>query len=193
MVNTAITSASAPIPKRFTIADLYRMDQTGVFAEGERVELIEGEILIMPVPGSPHSGSVNKTNTTMNARLSGRAIVSIQNPIEMGETDRPLPDLALLKLRPDYYTSSHPTAADVLLLIEMADSSLRYDRSRKLALYARAGIPEYWIVDLNGERVEVCRQPHGDEYLQRTVHLRGATLTITAFPDVAFLVDDLLP
>ena len=142
------TIDQAPLKHRcFSVADFHRMGEAGILGEDERLELIEGEIIEMTPIGSPHGGRVNQLNRLLTQAVGERAVVAIQNPVVLGEHSEPEPDLALLRPRADFYTSSHPQAADVLLLIEVADSSLASDRDIKVPLYARHGIPEAWIVD----------------------------------------------
>ncbi len=177
--------------KRFTIEDYHRMGRAGIFSEDDRVELIDGEIVVMTPIGSPHAGKVDRLNNILTPRLAGRATVRVQNPVLLPPDSEPQPDLALIRPRPDFYERAHPRADDVLLLIEVSDTSLEYDRTVKLPLYARAGIPEVWIVDLAGECVEVYRepQPHGYRHVRRFT--RGQSLTPSALPDLRLSVDEI--
>jgi Uma2 family endonuclease len=128
---------SVQLRKRyFNVDDYYRMAEAGLFSEGERVELIEGEVVEMSPIGSRHAGCVMRSSTVLNRRFGHLAIVSVQNPIRLDDFSEPQPDLALLKPRKDFYSTSHPTAADVLVVIEVADTSADYDRNVKLPLYA---------------------------------------------------------
>lgn len=124
------------------VADYHRMGETGILGEDERVELIDGEIFEMPLIGSPHGGRINQLNRLLTKAVGESAIVSIQNPFVLDDRSEPEPDLALPRPRTDFYTASHPCASDVLLLIEVTDSSLQIDRDIKVPLYARHGIPE---------------------------------------------------
>jgi len=144
---------------RFTVAEYHRMAETGMLAPDARVELIEGEIIDMPPIGSPHAGTVNYLGDCLRLACGTRAIVSIQNPVFLDMHAEPQPDIALLRPRPDFYRSSHPTPADVFLIIEVAESSLAYDTQIKLPLYAHYGIPEVWIADLPNRRFLVHRTP----------------------------------
>ncbi len=154
---------------RFDIDDYYRMADAGILSGEDRVELIEGEIVDMAPIGSAHGGTTTFL-TSLVARLvaDGEVLASVQNPLRLDRHNEPQPDLMLLRPRADFYRSSHPTAADVLLLVEVADSSLAYDRGPKLALYARHGVPEVWIVDIGGRVVEVCSQPGPEGYAERS-------------------------
>jgi Uma2 family endonuclease len=153
--------------RRFTIEEYARMVQTGILTRDERVELIDGEIVEMSPIGNPHAAFVaNLTHLLVHA-VGDRARVWVQGPVRVPPRSVPQPDLAVL--RPRSYVREAATTDDVLLVIEVADTSLRYDRTVKLRLYARAGIPEYWIVDANTETLEIYRSPIGERYAD---HLR---------------------
>src|SRR6476659_3569905 len=131
-----------------TVTEYHRMGEVGILGDRDRVELIEGELVAMSPIGSYHHGTVNKLNHALVQAVGERAVVSVQGPVRLDEFSEPEPDLALLKPRPDFYRDAHAGPADVLLLIEVADTSLNYDRAVKRALYARHTIQELWIVDL---------------------------------------------
>lgn len=150
---------------RFTVADYYRMAEAGIFNEDSRVELIRGQIVDMSPVGAPHFGMVNRLNRLLSAMLAGRAIISVQNPLRLDDGSEPQPDVMVLRPRADDYDSAAPNAGDVLVVIEVADSSLAEDRAVKAPLYAESGITEYWIVNLVERVVEVCRQPEGGSYV----------------------------
>lgn len=135
---------------RLSVTDYHRMGEAGLFASDARVELIDGEVYDMPPVGSRHAGIVDRLTESFVAAAIGRAIVRVQSPITLGDRSEPEPDLSLLRRREGYYTDSHPRAEDVLLVIEVAESSLRHDRDVKLALYARHAIPEVWLIDVVG-------------------------------------------
>ena len=149
---------------RLDVDQYHRMGEAGVFEGNERVELIEGELVEMAPIGDRHAGTTNKLARSLFAAAGERAVVAVGNPVRLDRYNEPQPDFALLRSRPDFYGGSKPAPADVLLLIEVADSSLRYDRAVKLPLYARHGVPEVWIVDLQSGTVEVCREPAADGY-----------------------------
>lgn len=144
---------------RLSVADYYRMAEAGILGEDDRCELIEGEIIDMAPIGSRHASTVKRLLRHFERTVGNSAIVSIQDPIRLDARNEPQPDLALLRHRDDFYQQAHPTPGDVLLIVEVADASLRYDREVKLPLYARFGIPEVWIVDLQSSRVEIFRGP----------------------------------
>ncbi|MBM4257206.1 MAG: Uma2 family endonuclease [Deltaproteobacteria bacterium] len=149
---------------RFTVAEYHRMAETGMFAPEARVELIEGEIIDMPPIGSPHAGTVDYIADAASVACRGQAMVRVQNPVFLDQHSQPQPDIALLRPRSDHYRSSHPTPADVFLIVEVSDSSLAYDTQIKLPLYARHGIPEVWLADLSNQRFLVHRTPTATGY-----------------------------
>lgn len=144
---------------RFTVAEYHRMGETGMLAPDARVELIEGEIIDIPPIGSPHAGTVGLLGKRLERAAGDHGLVFVQNPIFIEMYNEPQPDVMLLRPRPDFYRSSHPTPADVFLIIEVADSSLAYDTQIKLPLYALHGIPEMWLADLPNRRFIVHRNP----------------------------------
>jgi Uma2 family endonuclease len=147
-----------------TVTEYHRMGEVGILGERDRVELIEGELVAMSPIGSHHHGTVNQLTHALVHEVGDRAIVSVQGPVRLDDLSEPEPDFALLKPRPDFYRDAHARPTDVLLVIEVADTSLNYDRAVKRMLYARHAIPEFWIVDLTSGEVEVCREPKADGY-----------------------------
>ena len=150
--------------RRFTIDDYHKMIQADILTENDRVELLDGEIIEMSPIGSEHAGCINRINALLGALLGKKAILSIQNPLQIGEWSEPEPDIAILKPADHYYAKRHPNPEDVLLIIEVADSSLEYDREVKMAMYAKAGIPEYWIINLQQSELEAYRAPKENGY-----------------------------
>lgn len=176
----------------FSVDEYHRMSEAGILSEDARVELIDGEIIKMSPIGSRHVGCVNRLNTLLNRRVGQAAIVSVQNPIHIAEYSEPEPDIALLKPRADFYSQSLATADDVLLIIEVADTSVEYDRDVKLPLYARAGIPETWLANLQQDRVEAYSQPINGVY-QKVRHVtRGESLSPENFPNLVLSADEIL-
>ena len=186
-------AANTPKPRKFTVAEYYRMAEIGILRPEERVELIEGEIIVMAPIGPGHSGEVNRLIHRFSHPDNDRFIVHVQNPVQLGDGSELEPDVALLRFRDDYYGTSHPTPEDVLLVIEVADSSLEYDREVKAHLYGRAGVPETWVKNLPEDCIERFTEPGPDGYSQHTVHHRGETLTPVSLPDLELPVDELLP
>lgn len=179
--------------RRFSVKDYHRMFEAGVLTEDDDVELLEGEIVEMSQKGSPHQGTVDRLNRLFTSRLADRVIVRVHGPVLLASVEsEPQPDVALLVPREDFYTGGHPEPDDVLLLVEVMDSSVVKDRRVKLPLYARAGIAETWLVDLTTECVEVHRRPGPAGYADSRTLRRGEPLAIQAFPDVALTVADLL-
>ena len=152
------------IRHRFTVDEFHKMGEAGILTEGHRVELVNGEIVEMAPIGSAHAACVRELDAWLQALLRGEAVVSAQQPLQVEFDGEPLPDIAILRSRADRYRSSHPTSADALVVIEVADSSVLYDRNVKSRMYARARIPEYWVVDLTRQSVAVFLSPEYDEY-----------------------------
>jgi Uma2 family endonuclease len=174
-----------------TIEEFQWMAESGVFAEDDRLELIRGEIVEMAAIGDRHALCVMLINDLL-ADLKPRGIVSPQNPLRLpGQGSVPQPDVVLLRRRPDF-KSRAPHAGDVLLIVEVADTSLIYDRDVKIPLYAEAGIPESWLIDLNSATIFAYQRPLLHGYQEVRVYRRGDWISPQAFPDERFLVDDLL-
>lgn len=169
MTITSTTHVEWPSPRSptrhpMTVGEYLRMGDAGVLGPDARCELIEGEIIDMPPIGPLNASKTNRLAALLADATRGKAIVSAQNPLALGDLSAPQPDLALLRYREDYYAAAHPGPLDVLLLIEVADTSLVYDRETKLPLYARFQIPEVWIVDIPGGHLDVHRDPDGARY-----------------------------
>jgi Uma2 family endonuclease len=177
---------------RFTIDQYHRMIDAGILTRDDRVELIEGEIVEMTASGSPHASAVDRTNRLLVTRLGNRAIVRVQGPIVLpAQVSEPEPDVAVLHPRADFYRAAHPQPSDILLVIEVADTSVEPDRRWKLPLYGRAGIREAWLLDVNAERLEIYREPGPAGYPRPRVLARGETVAPEAFPDLTIDVADL--
>lgn len=181
-----------PAPRRFTVDEYYRMAGAGILGENDRVELIDGEVTVMSPIGKGHAACVGRLTLRLVESVGKHALVWVQNPIHLGEFAEPQPDVALLRPRRDFYAKGHPGPKDVLLLIEVSDETLRYDRRVKLPLYARAGIPEVWIVDLKNERVEVHRRPRANGYAETKRRSRGAEVSVLRLPGVGLGVGEIL-
>ena len=151
------------LKRKFTIDEYHRMAATGIFREDDRIELIDGAIFMMTPIGNRHAQCVRRLNRLFSRQLGDGAIIDVQNPLRLGEHSEPQPDLVLLAPRPDFYPS-HPGPADVLLAVEVADTSAEYDRQVKLPVYARFGIREVWLIDLTADRIEIYRAPTPDGY-----------------------------
>jgi Uma2 family endonuclease len=169
------------------------MVQAGVLTEDDRVELIEGEILEVSPIGSRHAACVARLTALFSSLLRDAAIVWVQNPVQLNERSEPQPDLALLRTRQDYYATGHPSATDVYLLIEVAETSVEYDREVKVPLYARAGVAETWLVDLTSQQILVYTDPGQAGYSLMRALGRGEAARPTALPaEVALPVSDIL-
>ncbi len=183
----APTKVSAPTRRRFTVKEYYAMAEAGILTEDDRVELLDGDIIAMPPSGIWHAGRVNRFIRIL-APLLERSVVSIQNPIRLNDVSMPEPDAMLLKLREDDYTGKMPVPDDVLLLIEVSDTTVGYDRGAKLSAYARAGIPEVWLVVRKERRIEAYTEPSEGGYANVRRVGAGGSISPGAFPDVVLEV-----
>ncbi len=180
------------VRRLFTTEEYHRMMQNGVLTEDDRVELIEGEILEMSPIGSRHAACVKRLNRLLSRLVGARAIISVQDPIHLGARSEPQPDLALLQPRADFYVDAHPEPEDVLLVIEVSETSLDFDRATKIPLYAQVGIPAVWLVDLAGEGMQAYTQPTPNGYGEIRQLWRGQSVTLDAFADVSIPVTEIL-
>jgi Uma2 family endonuclease len=177
------------VRRQFTVDDYYRMLDAGILSEDDRVELIDGEIREMSAIDAVHAGTVTRLSQILNRQIGDRFIISVQNPIRLNETNEPQPDLAVLRWHDDFYDQHHPTPADVLILIEVANTSLVYERTEKVPRYAAAGIPEVWLVDIAHRAVEQYAQPVNGQYIERKVLARGSLLQATVIPGLELPID----
>lgn len=177
---------------RFTVDEYYRMAEAGILHEDSRVELIDGEILDMSPIGPRHANGVRRLSAVFFRELDDQAVVSIQNPIRIGERNEPEPDLVLARHSEDEYRDRHPTPEDVLLVVEVADTSSAYDRETKAPLYARAGIADSWIADVGRDEVIIHRDPIDGVYTTTRVARRGQAISPLAFLNLSVAVDDIL-
>ena len=177
---------------RWTVAEYHRMAEVGLLHEDSRVELIDGEIIEMAPIGSEHAGHNNHLLSLLAYHLHGKAIVAGQNPVILGGYEEPQPDIALLRWRNDYYRTAHPRAEDVLLIIEISDGTLLYDRDVKIPLYAKNGIPEVWLLDIQNRQLEIYREPINGVYQQRDCRCTGQITPILC-PDAVIDLAELFP
>ena len=182
----------APNPFRFTVERYDAMIDAGILDENDRVELIRGEIRPKMPIGDRHSACLMRLNEHLVQAIGKRAMFGMQNPIVFSDSE-PEPDVSVVKRKENYYADGKPRPADVLLIIEVADSSLEFDREDKLPIYAEARIPEYWIVNLVDDVIEVYRDPAGKAYRSRTVAKSGESASLLHLPDVSIAVSDILP
>lgn len=179
--------------RSFTVDEYYRMAEAGILEEDDRVELLDGEIVEMEPIGSRHAACVDRLTHLAVERAGEDALVRIQNPVRLGELSEPEPDLALVEPRPDGYAGSHPGPGDVLLVVEVAQTSAGPDRRLKLPLYAAAGVPEVWLVDLREDRVELFRDPESKGYRDRRTAAPGEELRPRRLPAFRVTVEEMLP
>lgn len=184
--------AIEPVRYLFTVDEYEQMGRTGVLDPELRLELLDGEIIEMAPIGPDHSSCVMRLIQKFTSRLGDRMVLNAQGPVRLFPRSEPQPDILLLRPGIEQYHHRHPTATDVLLVVEVAKSSLLLDRTVKLRIYARQGIAEVWIVDLNHDAVEVYRQPGLDGYAEMTCVERGGSVSPLAFPDLVLTVDEIL-
>lgn len=181
------------VKKRLLSVDEYhKMAEVGILAEDDRVELINGEIIRMSPINSSHTSCVKRLNALLFEKLGRKVVISVQDPITLGSYSEPEPDLAVLKASDDFYARQHPRPEDVHLVIEVSDSTLSVDQGLKLSLYAEAGIPEYWIINLPEQQVEVYQHPKGKQYGLRRICTAGDVLSLPPI-GVQIGVDEMLP
>lgn len=178
-------------PRRFNVSEYYQMAAAGVLKPEDRVELIEGRVIKMSPIGSKHAACVKRLNGLLHSRFGPRA-VSVQSPVRLDEYSEPEPDVAVVKGRDDYYELQHPTAADTLLIIEVADTTVLTDRNIKIPLYARAEVPEVWLVNLPAQSIEVFSNPREEVYQDYTEYKRGEVAISATLKDFSPQVNEIL-
>ena len=183
----------AEVKKRlFTVEEYHQMAEAGILREDDRVELIDGEIIQMSPIGHRHMVCVNRANTLFIQAFGNGAVVSPQNPVRLTDWTEPQPDLVVFKPRADFYAKKEPVPEDVLFMVEIAETTLSYDRKIKLPRYAAAGIPEFWIGDLKNDILHVYRNPGRETYNIALILHPSESILPLAFPDVTFQVGELL-
>ena len=198
-MTTPTKAPAQPAPKlecetrKFTVEEYYRMAEVGILHPDERVELLEGAIISMPPIGPLHNSGVDRSNFQFGQSNAGRYIVRAQGAIRLNDNSEPEPDVALLRFQEDFYATNQPTPENILLVIEVSDSSLTYDRDVKVNLYAQAIIPETWIMNLVDDCIEAFTGPGPEGYANHAVYRRGDRIAPSTLPDVEFAVEDLLP
>lgn len=181
------------LTRRLFTADEYeRMIAAGVFQEDDRIELIEGEIIAMSPIGARHAACVNRLAALLYRSLPSSLILSTQNPIRLSPRSEPQPDFAVLHARPDFYAQALPTPADIVLLVEVTETSLAYDRDVKVPRYARGGIPEVWLVDIVHGMIVRYAQPATQGYHDICQVYPGQEIISGSIPNLALKVDDIL-
>jgi Uma2 family endonuclease len=177
---------------RFSVQHYYQLGDAGILSNEDRVELVDGEIIDMSPIGIRHASCVDKLVDLLTHLPRKDWILRVQSPIRLDGHSEPQPDITLLKRRSDFYRSTPPTPADVLLVIEVSDTSIGYDRGVKLPLYARAGVPEVWLVDLTTDRIEIYSQPLNGTYQSLVILSRGEMISSLGLPEMAFQVNEIL-
>jgi len=184
---------SVQIQRRlFTVQEYHLMGEAGILGEDDWVELIEGEIVQMAAIGTRHASSVKRLIAVFSDLDRRKAIIGAQDPIQLTERTEPQPDVVLLQPRADYYATAHPVPSEVLLLVEVADSTVDNDRNIKVPIYARSGIQEVWLVDLVENCLEVYRQPGPNGYSLMLKFWRGQQVAPLAFPEFEVSIDFIL-
>ena len=178
--------------RRFTVDEYHRMGEAGVLHEDDRVELLDGQIVQMSPIGIRHAACVNRLTALFVGRAGNQATVSIQNPVILSEYEEPQPDVVVLRYRADGYQTAHPRPSDTLLVVEVADTSVASDRLNKIPLYARAGVPEVWLINLPGDEIEIYQQPTAGRYARVRTARRGEELTPLELPTLVVRTDEIL-
>lgn len=188
-----MSALTAALPHRkFTIEEYHNFIETGVFKSEERIELWEGEFVEMSPIGMRHAACVNFLIEFLRDILGKSVIISPQNPIVLNDFTEPQPDIALLRRREDFYRNENATAADVLIAMEIADTTLKYDRETKFPRYAASGIAEAWLIDLENDRVEIHGEPNEFGYSLVKILHRGQTAESTVLPEIKITIDEIL-
>lgn len=179
------------LKRQFSIQDYQQMVVAGILSEDERVELIQGEIIKMSLVGIRHASCVKRLNKLFSQLLGDRAIVAVQDPVELSNLSEPQPDLALLLPLDDFYAAGHPQPQDILLLVEVADTTIESDRAIKIPLYAGSEITEVWLIDVNEQVIEVFREPTANSY-QSIQKFQQGEIFVQSFPNVSFAVEQIV-
>lgn len=174
-------TTTQPIRRKISLAEYHRMAEVGILTEDDRVELLNGEIIVMSPVGPSHTAHVKGINRVLSKLLEGLATIGVQDPVVLDDLSEPIPDISILHWREDDYVQAHPRPQDVFLLIEVADSSVNVDRGTKLTTYAQAGIPAYWIVNIPAKQVEVYRQPVENFYQDKQIYKAPDKIEIKPF------------
>ncbi|MEH2039267.1 Uma2 family endonuclease [Nostoc sp.] len=175
-----------------SVREYHQMAEMGIFHPEERLELIAGQIIRMSAKGTAHESAITRTERLLRQRLGDKVLLRIQSPVQLDDYSEPEPDISVVKLNPLDYEDHHPNASEVFLLIEIADSSLKYDREVKAIAYAKSGIIEYWILDVNGRKLYMYRLPSPDGYHSESILAEDVTISPLAFPDCAIAIRELL-
>lgn len=178
--------------KKFTVHQYHQMIETGILTDRDRVELFKGEIIEMSPVGRRHAACVDRLTELFILRLASKAIVRTQNPIRLSDDSEPQPDLAILRRRDDFYAAGHPQPQDIFLVVEVADTTIDFDREIKIPTYAQEGISEVWLIDLNAQVIEVFQTPTVQGYQNIQRFQSGQILTTPNFSEIQISVDEIL-
>lgn len=184
----------APFTVRlWTVEEYHQMTEAGIFHPEERVELISGQIIKMSAKGTAHTSAIRRTARILRNCLENQADVYTQDPIKLDNSSEPEPDIAVVKIDPLDYADHHPTPSQVYLIIEVADSSLKYDREIKSKLYAQSGIADYWVLDVIDRKLHMFREPSPEGYQSEVVLSQEASISPLQFPRLVIALQDILP
>jgi Uma2 family endonuclease len=179
--------------RRLTVGDYHRMAEAGIFSADERVELLDGNLISMAAKGTAHSSATTRTRKVVEAALGGRVLVRVQDPVQLDDYSEPEPDIAIVALEPLEYADHHPKPSEIFLLIEVADTSLAFDLGAKALAYARSGIPEYWVLDVQFRKLYVLRSPMIEGYQSKVVLTEAMQIVPLAFPEYILEIREMLP
>jgi Uma2 family endonuclease len=190
-IRSAVRPLPAPAAYQFSVTDFYRMAVAGIFSDDARVELLEGEIVMMPPTDPEHASSTHRSHKRVDRMLADRYEVRCQQPLSLGPKSEPLPDVAVVKAQS--YKTQHPKGSDTFLVIEVANSSLKDDLERKRLIYAKAGIPEYWVLDLPASTLHVFTKLKRGDYTESRELDANEMVTATSIKGLKVKVSELLP
>jgi Uma2 family endonuclease len=179
--------------RKWTVKEYHKLGEMGFFHPEERVELISGNIIKMSAKGTAHTSATRRTATLLRELLENQAAVYTQDPIALDDNSEPEPDIAVVIIDPFDYATHHPTPSEVYLIIEVADSSLAYDRQVKAKIYARSGIADYWVLNVSDRQLHVFREPAEDAYQSEVILDETATISPLQFPAFNIAIGEMLP
>jgi Uma2 family endonuclease len=177
----------------WTQEEYHRMIEAGILNPDERVELLEGQIILMSAKNPPHAATNLCAGDYLRNWLVGKALIRIQDPVNLNIYSEPEPDIAVVQIDPQFYVQRHPTATEIFLIVEVADTTLERDRMIKASVYAQAGIPDYWILNVNTQQVHVFRNIVAATYQTETIFNLEETISPLAFPELEIRIDQLFP
>jgi Uma2 family endonuclease len=183
---------STPV-KLWTVEDYHRMIEAQILTSEDRVELVEGQILYMNPQQPPHAAATQHTSDCLRTLLTAKATIRVQLPVTLPPNSEPEPDVAVVRIDSNEYQAFHPTPDDIFLLVEVADTTLYGDRNRKARTYARSGIADYWVLNVNKRQIYVFREPQDGKYQQEILLNEDATLSLVAFPEIILTASQLFP